>query len=119
MDFSDAMRAVKNGESIYRKSWLDTGAKVCLQNGRLMIFMSDTKWHQWIVSEEDIMADDWAIIVRRLATAEEIEAGEEIEASADIAAVEAPANFPCLVDDEVKSVGGLLDSDGEVYREED
>ena len=51
----------RQSKAIRRQCW-DKGELVVMNEGRLQIFMSDFKFHDWIVTESDVEADDWMTI---------------------------------------------------------
>ena len=60
MDFPSAIREVIDGKKITRTDWEDESSFGELKDGFLMIH--NKGMHQWIVSEADMLADDWTII---------------------------------------------------------
>ena len=60
MDFTEAMRAVRDGLSIFRKGWDEDTALVGLHNDRLSIRRNGV-WMDWIVQREDLLARDWTV----------------------------------------------------------
>lgn len=65
MTFPDAMKAVISGMKITRVEWPE-GEYGILDNGcnRLCIFRTaDNKLYKWELSEGDMMAIDWKIVV--------------------------------------------------------
>ena len=65
MDFFDALRKVADGEKITKVEWGDPKIFGVIQEGRLMIFngvFADNKFHPWIISEGDLMGEDWKVL---------------------------------------------------------
>lgn len=61
MNFYEALAEALNGERITRQAWDDKGTYGFFINGILTI-RRDFKYHQWILHESDILADDWIVI---------------------------------------------------------
>lgn len=61
VSFYDAIRAVAKGKSITRVAWQDGSIAGYLKDNKLMINLT-TGEHIWIVSLEDMVAEDWVII---------------------------------------------------------
>ncbi len=61
MSFPVAIQAIKGGKKVRRQEWLDKEEYCLLQNNFLQIHR-DGKFHNWIVSEGDILAIDWVIV---------------------------------------------------------
>ena len=61
LDFPVAMQAVIDGKSISKQEWDDIQIHCQLRRGNLQIFLSDGKWHNWIVSEADMLGQDWFV----------------------------------------------------------
>ena len=59
--FPDAMQAVTEGKKIRRMEWEDKEEHGILKDSFLMIFRGG-KYHNWIVSEGDMLAIDWMIV---------------------------------------------------------
>ena len=62
MDFSVAIRQVIDGKKITRVDWAKPEVFVYISNTILTIKMEDGLNHQWILSEDDLMALDWVVI---------------------------------------------------------
>lgn len=64
MDFSAALRELKDGESVKRKSW-DDNSYLSLQENKLMYkskyVLSDA---DNIIGSNDILADDWVVVFK-------------------------------------------------------
>ena len=61
MKFPQAIEMLIGGAKIRREEWLDKEEYGLLKESFLMIHRGD-KFHTWIVSEGDLMAQDWVII---------------------------------------------------------
>ena len=46
---------------IRRKEWENVNDYVCIKDGLLSIY-TEAKFHHWIISIEDLEADDWEVI---------------------------------------------------------
>ena len=65
MDFYEALKSVMNGEFITREEWNDRDTYLCLSEGRLRIYKSDTqKLYDLIVQDGDILGTDWLIVAK-------------------------------------------------------
>lgn len=60
--FSDALREVLNGRKITRLAWASEEVYGYMEKGLLSIAYDDNKYHEWILSEGDITADDWIVL---------------------------------------------------------
>jgi hypothetical protein len=58
--FAEAMEAVVDGHKVARDDWQDD-VFLQMKDGFLMI-KNETGWHQLLVSEADMVADDWEIL---------------------------------------------------------
>ena len=58
MWFSEALREVLKGKQITRKAWENTNIFVMSVDGKLII-VNESGIHSWILSNEDILAEDW------------------------------------------------------------
>lgn len=61
VSFPEAIKLLIGGAKIHRAEWQDKEEYGLLQDSFLMIHRNG-KFHQWIVSEGDLMAIDWQII---------------------------------------------------------
>jgi len=59
--FPDAIKALIGGEKIRRLEWVDEQEYCLLKDNFLAIHRND-KFHSWIVSEGDLLAQDWVIV---------------------------------------------------------
>lgn len=55
------MQAIIGGAKVRRVEWSDAGEHCLLKDSFLMIHRND-QFHNWIVSEGDMSAQDWVII---------------------------------------------------------
>ena len=62
MDWPDAQRAIIDGKRITRKAWQDDTACIFLAYGFLKLRKADGTLHDLIVSEADMLADDWVVV---------------------------------------------------------
>jgi len=62
MDFPSAMREVITGKKITKIEWDNKSIYGELKDGFLMLRKKDGKYYQWIISEADMVGDDWIII---------------------------------------------------------
>lgn len=61
LGFADAIQLIINGKTIRRQEWSNP-EEYCLLKDNFLMIHRDDKFHQWIVSEGDLMAVDWVII---------------------------------------------------------
>jgi len=69
--FMDALSAVFNdGDSITRPIW-HSGARVAVEDERLVIngylkddgqWVNDGQWRAWIITSQDYFSDDWEVV---------------------------------------------------------
>jgi len=63
MDFYEALKSMVNGNKVTREEWNDVHTYLCLSDGRLKIYKSDTqKLYDLIVQDGDILGMDWFIV---------------------------------------------------------
>jgi len=61
--FPNAMQLIQEGKKITRLAW-DTKDYGIKKDGFLMLYKAENnKYHQWIVSDGDIDANDWVIVL--------------------------------------------------------
>jgi len=61
MDFPAAIKAVLAGNRVTRREWGDHEAFGLRRDGFLMIKLKDG-YHQWIVSDGDMLGMDWEVV---------------------------------------------------------
>lgn len=61
MSFYEALQLTLEGERITRVEWNDEGVYGFMMNG-ILTLRREFKFHQWIVTEGDIIAEDWYVI---------------------------------------------------------
>lgn len=61
LTFPEAIAELMEGRLITREEWDNKNEYGLLKDGILMIFTKG-KHHKWIVSDGDLMADDWLIL---------------------------------------------------------
>lgn len=62
MSFPDALKAVIEGKKITKVEWGDSKIYGVLENGFLVIHREDGRAHSWIISEGDLMGNDWIVL---------------------------------------------------------
>lgn len=62
MDFPSAIRMLILGSKIFRVEWQDKEFYGIMKDGFLMLHKPDGAFHQWIVSEGDLVGTDWIVI---------------------------------------------------------
>ena len=60
-DFSEAVNRLKHGHKITKVEWGDRDYYGVLRDGILQLHKPDG-FHSWIISEADMMGEDWAVI---------------------------------------------------------
>jgi len=60
--FPEAIQAVKEGRRITKLEWGNIKIYGVLRNGLLMLHKDDGRDYQWLVSEGDLMGEDWIIL---------------------------------------------------------
>lgn len=61
MSFPDAIKELIKGKKITRISWDNTDSYGLLKDGFLEIYL-DSKFHQWLVNDGDLLGEDWIVI---------------------------------------------------------
>jgi hypothetical protein len=62
MDFPNALREVIGGLQITKLEWNNKNIYGLLENGKLMLHKDDNKMYQWIISEGDLLGEDWVVV---------------------------------------------------------
>lgn len=62
VDFPEAMRAVIAGNKVSKLEWGDDEVYGLLKDGFLKLHKGDGSFHQWIISDGDLLGLDWVII---------------------------------------------------------
>ena len=62
MDFPSAIKEVIVGKKITKLEWNNKSIYGELKDGLLMLRKEDGKYYQWIISEADMVGDDWVIV---------------------------------------------------------
>lgn len=69
MNFSEALRELKNGCPFRRKGWNGKDMHIMLVrsenptfNDYLIIYGTDKKYTPWVASQVDLLAEDWEIV---------------------------------------------------------
>lgn len=62
LSFSQAIEQVAQGKMISRLEWDNTAFYGVLKDGQLMLHKPDNKFYQWIISDGDILGDDWFVL---------------------------------------------------------
>lgn len=61
LSFSEALKAVADFKTITKQEWADDQYYGLLHNGFLMLHKPDGKFYQWIVSDGDLLGEDWVV----------------------------------------------------------
>jgi hypothetical protein len=59
----NALKLVYQGERFTRAGWEDSGHYIILAEDRLKLYSPDGKLHDWIISSEDLAAEDWVSLI--------------------------------------------------------
>jgi hypothetical protein len=62
LDFPDAIREVIAGKKIHKREWKDKNYYGVKEKEFLMLHKPDGKLYQWIISEGDLLGEDWEVI---------------------------------------------------------
>jgi len=62
MNFSDALREVIKGKKITKLEWGNQNIYIFLHNEHLKIMKLDGKMYDLIVSEADLLGEDWVLV---------------------------------------------------------
>lgn len=62
MDFPSALKEIIKGGKIHKLEWGDKGHYGFLNGGILSLHKPDGKNYHWIISDGDLMGEDWIII---------------------------------------------------------
>lgn len=62
MNFGEAMEQVVQGKKIHKLEWEDRDYYGYLKEGRLTIRSTGNAEHDWIVSEGDLLGEDYIVI---------------------------------------------------------
>jgi len=65
MNFTEAMIAVRDGSMVARGDWDDREAHVTLVKDQLQIVKTADKYRPWLISVDDMEANDWEIVVKQ------------------------------------------------------
>ena len=66
MSFSDCLLAILDGSKARRLEWEDNGTFITMREGKVMIFKTeDNMLHPLIVTDGDILGDDWTILTEK------------------------------------------------------
>ena len=62
LDFPKAVVEVTKGSKIHRLEWGDKENYCILKDGILQLHKPEGTFHQWIISDGDLLGTDWIII---------------------------------------------------------
>lgn len=62
LDFPSAIREVIRGRAVTRFEWMNPAIYLVMTEGYLKIRKADTTQHVLLVSDADMLADDWRIV---------------------------------------------------------
>ena len=62
MSFYEALKVAADGHMIHKVDWEDKKFYGVMQGGLLKLHKPDGKFYDWIISQEDMMGNDWIII---------------------------------------------------------
>jgi|GEM_PF-2321114 len=60
--FIDALKFIIEGKKITKLEWGNSNVYGVLREGILMLHKDDDKSYQWILSEGDLLGDDWVVL---------------------------------------------------------
>lgn len=61
LSFIEALQKVINGSKVARLSWNDKSCFAFYKDNLLKLFIGNT-FHEWLISKEDIDANDWIVV---------------------------------------------------------
>lgn len=61
-NFFDALKQVLDGKKITKLEWKDQAAYGYLKEVILTLHKADSTDHNWIISEGDLIGDDWIVL---------------------------------------------------------
>lgn len=64
MRFEQALKAMREGKKVARKSWakiLDISPYRCIKDGKIMYY-SGIEYYNFPLYDKDVLADDWEIV---------------------------------------------------------
>ena len=59
VDFFKALKLIQEGKKVTKKEWSDTKVFCFLSDGILKIQLADGKLCNWIISDGDMIGEDW------------------------------------------------------------
>ncbi len=62
---AEALKAVFEHDAIVRRKYWDKVNVVSMKDGTLTILSDDGESHPWIISDEDVKADDWEVLMNQ------------------------------------------------------
>ncbi len=62
MNFSEAIREVIRGQKVTKREWRDSRVYICRFDGYLVIHKIDNMFHKLIVTDGDLLGEDWVIV---------------------------------------------------------
>ncbi len=62
LDFPDAIRQVKEGKKVHKLEWENRDYYGFLNGNILSLHKPDNKNYQWVISEGDLMGNDYIVI---------------------------------------------------------
>lgn len=61
-DFPGALKAVINNRKITKLEWGNNAYYGVLKDGYLMLHKADDKFYTWIISDGDLLGQDWVVL---------------------------------------------------------
>jgi hypothetical protein len=62
LDFTQALKEVLKDKKIHKLEWEDKEYYGVLRNNKLQIHKPDGNFHDWIISEPDLIGEDYIIL---------------------------------------------------------
>ena len=62
LSFPDAVKRLIDGKKVTKKEWNDEHTYGVLHEGILRLHKADNQYYNWIISDGDLMGDDWYTI---------------------------------------------------------
>jgi len=62
INFPSAIKELTNGKKIHKLEWKDKNYYGLLDEAQLRLHKSDGRLYDWIISEGDLLGEDWIIL---------------------------------------------------------
>ena len=62
LNFSNAMQKIVDGAKVHKLEWEDKTYYAVREDGFLMLHKPDGQFHQWLISEADMLGTDYIVL---------------------------------------------------------